>query len=255
VTAPASAIELGRRLLVLPEAEMRRRALWKVLSELSDEEAVTLLGELCRHGRDCAETEVATLALATVLEKEDLGYERQAGLYQLAKQLGDELVARLLLSSGRQPGSQRGRGDEALSEPSMPLGWRKAMARSPRRDVIDRLLFDPDPAVLTILLGNPRVVERDAVGLAARRPTTAAAQRVVFSSRYGARQEVRRALVLNPYTPVELSARVLPGLFSSDLVEVAKRQDLASPLRDEALLLLASRRPQKEEKRGTAEHL
>jgi hypothetical protein len=217
---------------------MRRQVLALVLQELPDDEIVRLIGEVARQGRQSAAVEVASLALADVLQHEDLGYERHVALYQRAKLSGDEVVARLLLSSGRQPGSDGRTADEPLWEPSTALGWRKTRARSSRREVLERLLFDPDPQVLEILLQNPRIVERDAVRLAARRPTTAAAQQVVFASRYACRLEVRRALVLNPYTPVELSARILPGLPRGEIQEIAHREDLAVALRQTAAALL-----------------
>lgn len=241
MTAALSAQELGRRLSALPEPPMRQRALREVLAGLEDEQAVRLIGELCRAGRHSAPIEVALLSLAAVLDREELGYERCAALYQCAKRAGDDLVARLLLCSGRPPGPGR-HGATPQEEPSKPLGWRKTFARSARRDVIERLLRDPDPSVLEILLQNPRLVERDAVTIAARRPTSAAAQRAVFASRYGARAEVRRALVMNPYTPSDLGARLLPGLPAADLVEVTQRMDLAEALRDAAATLLLERR-------------
>lgn len=236
-----SAFEVGRRLGALPETEMRRQVLGQWLASLADEDIVALMSELAQRGREHADLEVAALALAQVLEHEDLGYERVAVLYRVARRRGDELAARLLLTGGRQPGSSRPQYGELMSEPSMPLGWRKTHARGSRRDMIDRLLHDPDPSVLTILLQNPRVVERDAVFLAARRPTTAPAQRAVFTSRHGRSHAVRLALVMNPYTPVDLAARLLPGLPGHEIEEVAQAEGLAMSLRQTASALLRAR--------------
>ena len=92
----------------------------------------------------------------------------------------------------------------------LTLGERKSAARGRRRELLDRLLRDPDESVLTILLGNPRITEADVVRLAARRPTTAAAQRTILrSERFIARYNVKRALVFNPYTPTDLAARLV----------------------------------------------
>ncbi len=220
---------------------MRRQVLRQVLAALSDNVAVELMGEVCRRGRESAEIEVAILTLAAVLDREDLGYERQAALYEEAKGRGNDLVMRLLLTGGRQPGSSRAQFGDPVVEPTLALGWRKSFARGSRRDMLDRLLNDPDPSVLTILLQNPRVIERDAVRLAARRPTTAAAQRVVFGSRHGAAYRVRQALVSNPFTPVDLSARILPGLPQADITDVARSMELAESLRGAASAILRSR--------------
>lgn len=222
---------------------MRQQALLDLLLQLDAAATVALMEELSRCCRDRGELEVAMLTLSAVLDGDGLAYERKAALYEAAKESGREVVARMLLSGGRQPGSSRPQLGDPVVEPSQPLGYRKAQARGARREVLDRLLHDPDASVLEILLQNPRVIERDAVRLASRRPTTAAAQRAVFRSRHGPRYRVRLAVVLNPYTPVDLTARLLPGLLLSDIREVARCVELAESLREEALALLQSRQP------------
>jgi hypothetical protein len=98
--------------------------------------------------------------------------------------------------------------------------------------VLERLLRDPDAAVLRILLGNPRLTEGDVVRVAARRPTTASAQRAIFASeRFICRYAVKRALVLNPYTPSDLAARLVPLLTLVDLAEVAEDTSLSEQVR------------------------
>lgn len=220
---------------------MRRASLRATLAHLSDAEAVQLMAQVARESRAAPHAELAMLALAAVIDREELGYQRHVALYEEAKRAGEELVARLLLTAGRQPGTSRPVLGDPVVEPSKPLGVRKAMARSPRRDVIERLLFDPDVTVLRILLQNPRCVTRDAVNLAARRPTTPDAQREIFASRFAAVYEVRLALAQNPYTPVDLSARLLPGLLAIDVRRVAQSLDLAPALREAAAEVLRAR--------------
>lgn len=251
---------------------MRRAALAATLSNLPDDEAVRLMASVARAGRAAPEAELAMLVLAAVIEREDqeeraeeerraalgprwrcapgkpepapytLGYQRRVALYQEAKRSGDELVARLLLTSGRQPGTSRPVLGDPIVEPSKPLGYRKAQARTTqRRDEIERLLQDPDATVLRVLLQNPRCTSRDAVNLAARRPTTPEAQREVHGSRFTAVYDVRLALAHNPYTPVDLSARLLPGLLRSDVQQVRRSLELAPALRAAADEVLKAR--------------
>ena len=222
---------LARRLIALPALGMRRAALREVLVALGPLGAARLCGEFVRRGRDGAPYDSALLALNALLDAGDLGYEHHAELYHSARELGDEPLARLLLSAAPPPpGVPQPVPIPGYAE--LTLGQRKSLARGRRREVLERLLRDPDHSVLVILLGNPRLVEADVVRLAARRPTTGAAQRAIFSSeRFIARYAVKRALVLNPYTPSDLAARLVPLLSRVDLEEVANDSSLVEQVR------------------------
>jgi hypothetical protein len=103
----------------------------------------------------------------------------------------------------------------------------------------------PEPEVIRNLLENPKVTERDVVALAAKRPARPAVQREIFTSRrWIARYAVKRALILNPYTPTDVSLRMLSFL---------KRQDLrlieTSPSMPESLRVAAGQLLEKEEEK------
>jgi len=90
------------------------------------------------------------------------------------------------------------------------LGERRAFARRPDRDLIDRLVFDPDPGVIANLLRNPRLVEDHVLRIASRRPNTAEILILVFQHpRWGRRRSVQMALAQNPYTPVEIATSLV----------------------------------------------
>jgi hypothetical protein len=222
---------LARRLAALPALSMRRAVLRETLGALSDEDAARLCGEVVRRGRDGAPWDSALLALSAVLDGGDLGYERHGRLYAAAATRGDEPLQRLLLSAQpAPPGVPRAAPIPGHAE--LTLGERKSLARGRRREVLDRLLRDPDESVLQILLGNPRLVESDVVRLAARRPTTAGAQRAICTcERFITRYAVKRALVFNPYTPSDLAARLAVLLTLTDLEAVATDPALAEPVR------------------------
>jgi hypothetical protein len=225
------ASELARRLAALPALAMRRAALRETLTALGDEAAARLCGQLVRRGRDGAPYDSALLALNALLDGGELGYERHGALYAAARTLGDEPLARLLLSATPAPPGL----PQAAPLPGgreLTLGERKSLARGRRRELIDRLLRDPDETVLAILLQNPRVTEADVVRLASRRPSTPGVQRTIFASeRFIARYAVKRALVLNPYTPSDLAARLVPLLNLVDVRFVAEDPSLAQPVR------------------------
>ncbi len=228
------AASLARRLAALPAAAMRQATLRLTLDALDDEAAVRLCAEIVRRGPSGAPFDVALLALTAILDEGALGYERHAALYATARAREDAQLARLLLSSQPPPPGMP-KAAELPGGRELTLGERKSMARGRRRDMLDRLLRDPDESVLTILLGNPRITEADVVRLAARRPTTAGAQRcILHNERFIARYNVKRALVLNPYTPTDLAARLVVLLTRPDQHAVAHDPSLSDAVREAA---------------------
>ncbi|HEY7956871.1 MAG TPA: hypothetical protein VII38_16315 [Polyangia bacterium] len=234
------ALALSRRLAALPALAMQRAALREHLEALDDASAARLCGELVRRGSGGAPYDLALLALSAILDENALGYERHEAIYAAAHALGDEPLQRLLLSAQPPPPGSPKRAP-IPDRAEITLGERKSLARGSRlsRELIDRLLRDPDPAVLEILLLNPRVTEEDVVRLAARRPTSAAAQRVVFhSERFIVRYGVKRALAFNPYTPSDLAARLAPLLTKPDLISLAEDGQVREMVRQAARELL-----------------
>lgn len=138
------------------------------------------------------------------------------------------------------------RADEAHRVPdfglgrTLTLGERKSLARRPTRDLLARVIRDPHPDVIRILLGNPRLVEDDVVRLCARRPVAPAVLREVFRSpRWIVRYRVRLALLKNPHTPVDLALGLVAGLAAQDAQEIAAMTGLAATLREACARLAA----------------
>jgi hypothetical protein len=228
------AASLARRLAALPASGMRRAILRATLEALDDVAAARVCAELVRRGPDGAPFDVALLALTALLDEHALGYERHAALYAAARALEDGQLARLLRSAEPPPAGTP-KPAELPGGRELTLGERKSLARGRRRELLDRLLRDPNESVLVILLGNPRITEADVVRLAARRPTTAAAQRTILhSERFIARYAVKRALVLNPYTPSDLAARLVVLLTRPDQDAVAEDASLSDSVREVA---------------------
>jgi hypothetical protein len=218
---------------------MREAVLAEQLGAISAEEAAALASEIVRRAPSGRPYDVALLALSGLLDRERLGYERRAAIYEVARARGDVLLLRLLLTA--QPGPDGAPAAAPIpGRPELTLGERKTLARTRRRELLDRMLRDPDPSVLEILLGNPRVTEADVVRLAARRPTSPEAQRALFrADRFKTRYVVQRALVLNPYTPSDLAAQLTGLLTVPDLRRVDADAQLADPVRAAARAQLA----------------
>jgi hypothetical protein len=114
---------------------------------------------------------------------------------------------------------------------TLSLGERKSLARRNDRDLIARVLRDPHPHVIRIVLGNPGLTETDVVRLCARRPVSTEVLLEVFrSARWMVRYPVKVALALNPYTPIDISLQLAPHLNAQDRRRVTQAEDLPDEL-------------------------
>ncbi len=126
----------------------------------------------------------------------------------------------------------------------LTLGERKALARRPDRTTMDRLLRDPHPEVIRMLLAGPRVTEEDVLALAARRPHRPdVLTEISRQPRWAHRPRVRMALVLNPDTPLEIAAPIVGLLLRHELRLVATSPTVAPAVRALCLEHLARRPP------------
>ncbi len=164
------------------------------------------------------------LATAQLLCGDGLPYATAQAIYRAAVER-ELTVVRMILLAGEQAHrtahEREFRPDDLLG--SLTLGERKAMARRRDPELLDRLVGDGDPAVIDILLGNPRTTEAQVVRLASRRPNRARVLAQVGRAHGGkwlAQSAVQRALVLNPYAPVKMAVALAPLLPRQALREV-----------------------------------
>ncbi len=148
----------------------------------------------------------------------------------------------LPLQAVRAGGRSTEMPDTQLDE--MPLGMRKWKARLQDRSMLLRLGKQDDPAVMAILLDNPKLLELDVVTWAARRPARPEVLLVIASHRkWGVRRAVQEAIVRNPYTPVHVATAFLP-LFDLQLLrKVATEASVHELLRETATRVMEARRP------------
>jgi hypothetical protein len=79
--------------------------------------------------------------------------------------------------------------------------------------ILEKLLLDPDPIVLDHLLRNPRLTEEHVLRIAARRPISEPALRMLAdSARFSVRPRVRAAIARNPYCPTDLALQLIGTL-------------------------------------------
>jgi hypothetical protein len=126
----------------------------------------------------------------------------------------------------------------------LTLGERKSLARKPDRAMTELLLRDPHPDVIRQLLSNPKITEEDVLSLAARRPCRPdVLQEIARTPRWTHRPRVRMALVLNPDTPLDVTAPLVGLLIRQELHLVATSTTVAPALRALCLEHLERRPP------------
>ncbi|HVO29920.1 MAG TPA: hypothetical protein VMV18_04255 [bacterium] len=229
---------------LLAELPQREAKVCERLSELPVDAAVELLHDLIQLAEEADEDAQLALLACVALPKfmPVLGYDKLADLYVTADDLGYEDVKGLMTTSQvRKRAPKESRVENEFVEKT--LGERKALARSSRdRDLLDRLLFDHNPAVIRELLRNPRIIERDVVKLASMRPTTPVVlYEVLRHPKWSGEYRVKKALVFNPYLPVNDATSLLRLLLKQDLREVAKAGELHESVTRAARELLERR--------------
>jgi hypothetical protein len=113
-------------------------------------------------------------------------------------------------------------------ERPLTLGERKWKARIGSREELRLLLRDPHPEVVRRVLDHARLVEDDVRALATRRPNRGDVLReIACSARWISRPSVRRGLVSNPYTPVDVALGLVTLLLRQELEDVCRAHDLA----------------------------
>lgn len=103
-------------------------------------------------------------------------------------------------------------------------------ARRPDRGTIERLLFVPAPDMLDKLLSNPKLTETDVLRVASRRPYPTECLGLIFRHpRWGQRQAIQEALILNPHTELRVACGLVELLDGTQARRVA-RQPALHPL-------------------------
>jgi hypothetical protein len=238
--------QLHRKIEALPSLAMRAA---RVAEQLEGLDEVLLLGLLDALTQAAPPLPQLVLAIGVALDGGALA-ARRATLAQAALD-GGLWGAHLVLGLPGPDDDDRPADDDHSAPPllasprdgrPLSLGERKSLARQRiPRERLDRLLLDSDPMVVEALLLNPHLTEADALRVAARRPTTAAALRPLLGcERFLTRPAIQRALALNPATPPEAAARLLLLVSRNDRREAALHRRLHPWVRHAATLQLGA---------------
>jgi hypothetical protein len=226
--------ELFQRLARLDEIDMRVGLICERLESLSDEEAVRLLHEAHRAASlGAPDAHSVFLALGWALfeprvrpRRPELGATaRLAELHHVA----DFVTPPFEDDESRE--DKRRVPDFGRGRP-LTLGERKSLARTHDRSLIQRVVRDPHPDVVRILLDNPSLTEEDVVRICAARPNHPTVLQTVYRHRrWVVRYRPRNAIVRNPDTPLDTALLLVPLLRKGELREAATSSELAPPLR------------------------
>ena len=129
--------------------------------------------------------------------------------------------------------------DEHVEVRELTLGEKKFLARKPDRNTIEKIRTVRDPQVVKNLLNNPRATERDILAIITKRPNNPEVLRLISTHpRWNMRYNIRKAIVLNPFTPLDVALKFLNFLMKQDLKEITRDKTLSPHLRRRAEELL-----------------
>lgn len=241
--------ELFVRLSRVEELEMRVALICERLETMSDEEAIELIARAHRGAslRD-PNAHSVFLALGWALFEPRLS-TRRAELGETARNAERHHIADFIAphSSHDDDSEEKRRIPDFGRGRPLTLGERKSLARTHDRSLIQRVVRDPHPQVIRILLDNPSLTERDVVRVCALRPNDPEVLKTVYHHRrWVVRHRPRHAIVRNPDTPLDIALLLAPLLRRAELEEAASASDLAPPLRLGCRAILELRSPRSE---------
>jgi len=225
---------LTKRIIAIADPQVRVRYLRHQLSQMRPGPIADLI-TVALHRTEARDGDAGALLLALCLA---LAHERSHGIRDAvvhsALDQGQLETAAFLqprppdrLADGPTTIPDFGKGRQ------VSLGERKSLARTHDRDLLARVIRDPHPDVIRILMGNPILTEKDVVRLCAQRPVTPEVLREVFSSaRWIVRYGVRKAIVKNPFTPVDIALQLSAHLTEPDARAVVDSPELSVLVRD-----------------------
>lgn len=232
-----------RRIISVPDPELRQRQLERHLltvdAETASQHLQRLLQDGMRGSRDAGEV---LLPLAEFVHRANERHLLALEAINLAARAGGRHGVGWYLLSPRAHRALDDRVAKNMRAESMSLGHRKAAASQADRRMLDRLVHDPHPMVVERLCRNPRIQEGHMLTIATRRPTTTELlETVARSTRWMRNRHVREALAQNPYIPTGLALRLLPTLRPTVLRSMPHSSQLHDTVKQFALYLMELR--------------
>lgn len=208
---------------------IRRRRVSELLSSMDDPQVAVLLDQVVSNARGL-ESGVYLDFMAAVLFDPGLDYRRRRDVYEAMIGLGFVDNAPIMLET-----PDRYAEFPFYDLEDMPLGVRKAKARTRDRDLLIRLCRDRDPDVIEILLKNPVLTQAEVLRIVSMRPQSGKVLKRVFcNARWAYRDNLITALVLNKWAPTGLAMALVPVLGLKTLKDVKQDRTLHKLVREMA---------------------
>ncbi len=224
---------LARRIQGILDAQIRTAYLRHTLLSMQPHDVADLLSVARAYAEARQPRHAALLScLSLALSHESCRELRRAVAAVLQSRDQPSLARSLRQEGGLDEEDAHQVPDFGMGRP-VTLGERKSLARRHDRELIARVLRDPHPDVMRILLGNSKLTENDVLRLCARRPVASEVLREVFrNARWIVRYPIKLALVLNPYTPLDIGLQLIPLLHDQDRRRVMDAADLPPELHE-----------------------
>lgn len=232
----------------VPELVMKGSAVERTLKDLNVHEAVWCLDQLIRGalwGEELAMEAMLAASMWLIQSRQRDDYAVFASFFEAAYEAERKAVIYLLRDAPPHLSLAPGK---KLPEVRLPLnrdttlGERRMLAAGPKREILERLLLDPSPLVISRLLGNPHLRQQEILTVATRRPTTPDLLfEVAFQPRWFQNGTIRQALALNPFGSTGLALKILPTLQIQSLRMIAFSGDLHPLVTESAKLLVELR--------------
>ncbi|MFT5354355.1 MAG: hypothetical protein ACI9KE_001560 [Polyangiales bacterium] len=234
---PGSAERICSRLSALHEPPLKLGYLRDALRRLSAREVVELLGlALGERGRARTSDEVALLTLLLLAGPESSDIRREA----LARQASSVGLSEVAFFVAPRPDEvpELKRSQLPYEGRPLTLGERKSLARGRDRELLTRVIRDPHPDVIGIILRNPALTEMNVIRLAAR-PTSSLVLRAILGALpWCLHYQIRLALMQNPMMPLGLAVPLVASLRHPDATALSKAGSLRPELRQAAHMVM-----------------
>jgi len=229
----------------IPGSKMQAASLEAKLSGMEAEEMAALLNHICQKAKDREPSYLkAYHALRELLRSP--AFDRGKILHLRAAARRKDYVEVLQMFLDLPPYKLPAVNPDGPEDPflkDLTLGPRKSLAKSPKMNVIRKLLKDQEPAVIRDLLLNARLTEADILKIASLKPTSPLVLEVIFRSpKWIARYRVKKALICNPYCPPSIAVHLLKFLLIGDLRDIVGFENLHPAVKEASYQLLAERR-------------
>jgi hypothetical protein len=234
---------LVNELAAISDLRMRSARLIERIAMLKDPESAYALDRIIDgniHGKP--KFKQVYLALIKVRDLfKALGPDKGKGIYEEAKDKGYKLLVEMFLGPELKKAREKERESSALATKliHMTLGEKKAFARRKDFKHLEFLMHDSNPSVIFNLLQNPRITEREVIKMASSKAAAAGVLEEIFNNnKWISRYRVKKALVFNELTPLDISLSLASFLLRQDLELIVRDGKLDPSLVSKARSIL-----------------